>query len=155
MDTIVSKLTLLFEVRMQYRQSQTPISLEGRVGEYIGSGDGGVMGKRIQGHIVWDLFEKVGDDVCDAHFSGVIITDDGAEIRFNTLGFFRPPSDGSNIWRQTASVVFTTDSPEYHWLTETVGVWDGEFDMGKYKHHYHVYTSEFEQPNSTNNRIVK
>ena len=68
MDTIVSKLTYLFEVRMQYRQGQTAMSLEGRVGEYIGSGDGSVMGKRIKGHIVWDLFEKVGDDVCDVHF---------------------------------------------------------------------------------------
>jgi len=70
---------------------------------------------------------------------GIIATDDGAVFKSDTIGFFRRPDDGSHIWQNSSGVSFETDDDRYQWLTEVMGVWEGEFDMKAYRNRYQVY----------------
>ena len=71
---------------------------------------------------------------------GLIETNDGATIQFDTLGFFRRPSQPDNhIWVNTSAVTFNTDDPRYAWLNEITGTWQGTFDMASYQHNYQIF----------------
>ena len=131
-----------FTVRLQYEEDEPPVSLDGKVGAYVGSGVGVVQGPRLQGSIQWSLFEKQGEALCPSNLFGLITTNDSAEIRFDAMGFFlRADLNRPHQWRTTAAVHFVTIDPCYAWLDDILGVWEGQFDIQTYRHHYSVYAS--------------
>lgn len=140
-STVQSRqLEPLFEVELEYKEGKAPVSTEGKVGEYIGSGEGTANGPTINGAVHWTLFEAQSETVCESNMFGVIETDDGAKIKFDTMGFFmRPDQDNPNLWVTSAAVKFDTEDDGYQWLNTILGVWEGEFDMGTHRHHYQVY----------------
>ena len=71
-NTVQNKqLEQLFEVELQYREGMEAItSPEGKIGEYLGSGDGRLTGLGIQGTVRWDLYEVVGETRCQTNFAG-------------------------------------------------------------------------------------
>jgi hypothetical protein len=89
-------LTHLFEMNLEYKQDKEPVSIDGKVGEYLGSVDGVVRG-RIIGTVHWSLFEAQSAVYCSSKLFGIITTDDNAEIKFDTMGFFHRPDEGSHI----------------------------------------------------------
>lgn len=135
------QLKLLFETRMQYQEGLEAITYaEGKVGGYLGSGKGAVAGDHITGEMHWDLYEDIAGDVCQTNFAGEIYTEDGATITFDARGFgLVPDPSKAHEWRMSYAVRFNTDDERYTWLQKIIGLWDGEFDMNTYLHHYQVY----------------
>ena len=134
------RLEYLFEMRLQFREMLPVTSREAGEGEYIGSGEGTVKGPRIHGTVRWDLFEKQEETLCRSNLTGVIETNDGAEIHFDSRGFFiKPDQSNPNKWVTSASVHFDTADYRYEWLNRLLAVWEGEFDMETYRHHYQAY----------------
>lgn len=126
---------------MQYQQGLSAItSAEGRIGPYLGSGDGAVEGQKIKGTVHWDLYEAVGETRCEINFAGIIKTSDGVQIQFEAKGFgMVGDPDKPHKWRMVAALQFDTADTTYDWLNRTTAVWNGEFDMKTYHHHYQVY----------------
>lgn len=134
------QLEHLFNINLEYNADTPPVSMDGKVGEYIGSGNGEVNGPRLNGKVHWTLFEAQTATVCQSNLFGVITTDDEAEIKFDSMGIFLVPEpDKLNIWATSAGVSFKTDDERYGWLNKIVAVWDGELDMDLYRHRYQVY----------------
>lgn len=139
--TTRAEVETLFSIQLTYRPDLGRLSADdGRPGAYLGSGEGRVSGERITGTARWDLREDASPTACDMFFDGVIETDDGAEIRFETLGHGRvtDPDEAPSLWDVTASVRFTSDDDRYAWLTGRPASWLGEFDMSTYEHRYRV-----------------
>lgn len=135
-------LKQLFELNLQYREGLAPFSSpEGKIGGYIGSGEGTADGPELRGTVRWDLYEKsVGDLSCETNFVGVIETDDGAEIRFDTKGFARVlDRSNTDAWTMNLGLKFETDDERYQWLNAVAALWLGAFDMGTYRHVHQVY----------------
>ncbi len=134
-------LNPLFEVNLQYKQGLPPItSAEGRIGQYLGSGEGTVSGERLTGTVRWDLYEAVGETRCETNFAGVIETSDDVQIQFEAKGYgMVRDSSKPNKWTMVAALQFDTTDNAYAWLNNTIAVWDGEFDMETYRHHYQIY----------------
>lgn len=111
-----------------------------RPGTYLGSGDGTARGVGLAGTVRWDLSEHTGPAACEMFFSGVIETDDGATIHFDTSGYgLVPDPDGApELWDVTASVRFRTDDPRYAWVAARPATWQGVFDMETYRHRYRI-----------------
>jgi hypothetical protein len=130
-----------FTIELAYKKGKPQVLAEpGRVGDYLGSGEGTIKGDRVNGRVQWDLFEKVEEIVCESNLRGLIETEDGATIQFDTLGFFRRPTrPEDNIWMNTSAVTFHTNDPRYTWLNEIAGIWQGTFDMAAYRHSYQVF----------------
>lgn len=124
---------------MQYQGQDAITSSQGKVGQYIGSGDGTVDGE-ITGTIRWDLYEAIDDGVCLTNFAGLLQTEDGATIRFDARGHGKVPDPQKpKEWVMVYGVKFDTEDERYNWLNATLGVWEGEFSMETYQHHYRVY----------------
>jgi hypothetical protein len=134
-------LERLYEAELQFQQGISKVTRTENIGgEYVGSGVGTVEGPRIKGTMRWDLFEEREETLCRSNLVGVIDTDDGAQIRFDSRGFFiRPNETDPNKWITSASVHFTTSDERYRPLNTQLAVWEGEFDMAKLRHHYYVY----------------
>ncbi len=131
---------LLFELDLVYRQDAERVTREEpRLGTYIGSGHGEAIGPGLYGAVRWDLFENQGPTFCDANLRGVIETDDGETITFDTLGFFRRPESGKR-WALSAAGVLDGNGPYRH-ISSASLLWEGEFDASTYRHHYRVYRS--------------
>ena len=93
----------LFEIKLEYKESAPPVSLEGKVGEYIGSGEGRVEGPQIQGTVHWTLFESVHEVACQSNLFVIITAEDGAEINFDSMGIFMvPDKEMPHLWATTA-----------------------------------------------------
>jgi len=138
----IGRLKHLFDMELRYTEKFSDgILTENRMGEYIGSGQGSVSGPRIQGQILrWDLYEDVTEVVCRSNLDGRIATNDGAQIKFNTMGFLMIPDKSySDRWISTAGVQFETDDEQYVWLNGLLGIWEGTFNMATYRHNYRVY----------------
>jgi hypothetical protein len=131
----------LFTVDLQYKQGLPPItSADGRIGQYLGSGEGTVSGDRLMGTVRWDLYEVVGETRCETNFAGIIKTSDEAQIQFEAKGYgMVRDSEKPNTWTMVAALQFDTSDRAYAWLNNTIAVWDGEFDMESDRHHYQVY----------------
>ena len=135
-----TQLRHLFDVELRYEEGMPPVSEEGKVGEYIGSGAGTVNGDKIKGTVHWTLFEAQSETVCGSNLFGVITTDDDVKINFDTMGFFmRPDKDNPHKWVTSAAVSFDAEDERYNWLNTLLGVWQGEFDMKSYQHRYQAY----------------
>ena len=140
MKTNYPDLETLFEIKLEYKESTSPVSLEGKVGEYIGSGKGTVVGPEVNGTVHWTLFEAQNERVCQSNLFGVISTADGAEIKFDSMGLFMVPDrEKPHLWKTSAGVSFETNNENYLWINSLLGVWEGEFDSKSYHHHYRVY----------------
>jgi hypothetical protein len=128
-------------MELQFQQGMAPIaSSEGRAGEHIGSGDGTVTGPKIHGIVHWDLFEEQEEALCRSNLTGVIETNDGAQIQFDSRGFFiKPDKSNPNKWITSASVHLHTADLRYEWLNTHLAVWVGKFDMETLRHHYQTY----------------
>lgn len=135
------RLKHLFDIELLFRWEMPPVtSREARTGEYIGNGEGRIKGPRICGTVLWDLFEEREETLCRSSLVGEIETDDGAQIHFDSRGFFiKPDQLNPNRWITSASVHFDTADPRYKWLNTLLAVWEGEFDMDKGRHHYQAY----------------
>lgn len=135
------RLKHLFDMELLFRWEMSPVtSREARVGEYIGSEEGRIKGPRIRGTARWDLFEEREETLCRSGLVGEIETDDGAQIHFDSRGFFiKPDRLNSNRWITSASVHFDTADPRYKWLNTLLAVWEGECDVEKGRHHYQAY----------------
>lgn len=131
----------LFDIDMQFRWDMSPItSREYGEGRYIGSGEGTANGQRICGSVRWDLFEIEEKRFCRSNLIGTIDTIDGANISFNSRGFFIKPDEAKpKNWVTTSSVLFETIDGRYNWLNNRIGVWEGTFDMETYRHVYQAY----------------
>lgn len=131
----------LFDIDLRYEQDQGQVEPDiERPGEYLGGGRGRVSGERLRGTVRWDLREHTGRTSCDMFFNGIIDTDDGATISFETLGHgFVPDQEAApSLWDVSASVRFISDDDRYAWLTGRPAAWLGSFDMSTYQHHYQV-----------------
>jgi hypothetical protein len=140
-----NRLTHLFDLELKYTgQFPDAEAATGRVGDYIGSGQGTVRGPHIQGHVPrWDLYEEVNEAFCRSNLSGVIETEDGARIHSDTMGFFMVPDKAQpHLWTTSAAVHFETKDERYVWLNAVLGVWEGTFDMESYRHQYRVYARQ-------------
>ena len=131
----------LFELELGFQWEMSPVtSRDAGEGEYIGSGEGTAKGSRINGLVRWDLFERREEALCRSNLTGVIETNDGARIQFDSRGFFiKTDESNPNKWITSASVYFCTTDRHYEWLNTRLAVWEGEFDMATFQHHYHVY----------------
>ncbi len=133
----------LVELELRYKPGMLPVLPgQGRVGDYIGSGEGTATGPELQGTVRWDLFESQEGAVCASNLRGVIETAEGAQIEFDSLGFFLNPAPaGGPQWLAAAAVTFATAAERYIWLNGLAGLWQGEFDMATYRHQYRVYAA--------------
>jgi len=134
------RLADLFKLELQFQWEMPAVTPhEAGEGEYIGSGEGTAKGSRINGTVRWDLFEKREETLCRSNLTGMIETDDGAQIQFDSRGFFiKPDETKPNKWITSASVYFYTADRRYEWLNTRLAIWEGEFDMATFRHHYHV-----------------
>lgn len=134
-----------FEVRLRYRQGIAPArQSDARPGAYLGSGEGTVDGPGLSGRVRWDLNEVVGHEACQMFFAGIVETDDGASITFDTVGFGQvsnPDADPSH-WVVTAVARFESHDPRFAWLTAQPASWVGEFDTETYEHRYRIVIPE-------------
>ena len=134
------KLDLLFDIYLEYKEGKPPVSMDGKIGDYIGSGEGRVEGSQIQGTVHWTLFELVNEAACQSNLFGIITTEDQAAIKFDSMGIFIVPNkEKPHLWTTTAGVRFETNDERYQWVNSILGVWEGEFDSKSYRHHYRVY----------------
>jgi Protein of unknown function (DUF3237) len=133
---------VLFQAALQYLPDAPPVDLGGRPkrsGELLGSGDGVIQGATLQGRVHWSIFEVQGP-VCETTMVGVITTDDGATIQWETRGYgVVPDQNQPNQWYMPAVVKFTTASPLYSWLNTTLATWEGTFDRTSGLHTYQAY----------------
>ena len=131
-----------FQAALHYRPNAVPVELHDhatRCGELLGSGDGIVRGERLQGRVHWSIFEVQGP-ICETNIVGVITTDDGAEVAFETRGYgLVPDPTQPSTWDMPAVVKFRTESPAYQWLNTTLARWEGTFDMDRGLHTYQAY----------------
>lgn len=149
----VGGLEPLFTATLQYR-SDSPdgavISNEEREGAFIGSGDGAAIGERISGAIRWSLWSgnclyplvrkgqavPEGIHLCTMNPAGFIETPDGARIRFEGRGYgLRSPEK----YRTSLTLVFGTEDARYSWLSNVLGVMDGEFNESAGRAIWKVY----------------
>ncbi len=148
-----SRLELLFTATLQYR-SDAPDSAvvpnEGREGAFIGSGDGMAIGDRLSGTLRWSLWSgncaypfvregqaiPEGMHLCTMNPVGFIETHDGVRIRFDGRGYgLRSPEK----YRTSLTMVFGAEDARYAWLTEALGVMEGEFDEKAGRAVWNVY----------------
>jgi hypothetical protein len=80
----------LFDAEMMYRGQEAITSSEGKVGQYVGSGDGSIAGK-INGKIRWDLYEDIDNGACLTNFAGIIETHEGDLIWYDARGHGKIP----------------------------------------------------------------
>ena len=132
----------LFQAELHARPNTPPVDLHdaaNRSGELLGSGDGTVWGESLQGRVHWSIYEAQGP-VCETNIVGVITTDAGARVEFETRGYgLVPDQSQANKWEMPAVVRFRTKSPAYQWLNTTLALWEGTFDMQRGVHTYQAY----------------
>lgn len=128
------------ELDLQFDWQMPPLSSrKAGEGDYVGSGDGTATGAKVSGSVRWDLFEKREAALCRSNLIGVIETDDGVQIQFDSRGFFIQPDPASaQKWVTCAAVHFRTTDGRYAWLNSRLALWEGTFDMKTFHHHYHL-----------------
>ena len=122
------ELTLKPE-RGSWNDGEPDTSPEGRVGPYIASGHGTVDGPKVRGSVTWDLFEDQElDTIHPSDMAGLIETDDGARIEFQTLGILVPEDSEKMRWAHSAAMRFKTRDERYAWLNTVLAFMTGTFD---------------------------
>ena len=143
----------LFDATVRFT-SESPadavVSPDGREGDYLGSGEGVVVGERLRGRLRWSFYsgnclypqirrgETVPDrlNLCTLNPGGYIDSEDGARIAFNGNGYgLRSPER----YRVSMTMAFQTDDARYAWLNRQLGMMTGDFDEKTGRAEWHVY----------------
>jgi hypothetical protein len=128
----------LFDAELQYQPGMAPLVDVGE-GVLIGSGDGTVAGRALNGALRWTLFEQPGELVCAMSPTIRIDTSDGAQICADARGFATREAPEARDWRVAATLSFRTDDARYGWLDGALGLWEGEFDAERHRARYRAY----------------
>src|SRR6266849_833853 len=128
----------LFDAELRYHDGMAAVLEGDDRGHLVGSGTGRVDGPRINGNLRWSNFEQVFADYCRLNVAGMIETDDGAEIRFDSQGFAVPPA-AVGAWKVASAVRFAVKDSRYSWLETAPAIWEGEFDATTATARYRVY----------------
>lgn len=110
-----------------------------KLGRYIGSGDGTVMGDGIARTIKWSLFENERTDVCDVSLVGTITDADGVDTEFEILGHSRH-DPRARAWRLSAGIRFfmaDDGNPPPPW--PATGIATGLFETEHRRHRYELF----------------
>jgi len=155
-----SEVEHLFDFELQATPGRQPyISTEGRDGSFITNSIGTLTGK-IRGKIRMAFFAidcayllvqagrdpGPGQHLCKENDGGVIETEDGARIAFDTKGYGLRGADPSfpKRWRLAMAVQFSTTDKRYEWLNTAFGFWEGQFDEEKGSASYKGYVRRYD-----------
>ena len=95
----------------------------------FGGGHGQLTGERLGGATRWSNFPRRREDgTFLPRVTGVIDTDDGATVLYETTGVSLPPPEGSTRRLVTSTVRFYADADAYRWLNAVVAVEEGVID---------------------------
>jgi len=155
-----NELEHLFDFDLQAAPGKRPyISTQDREGSFITNSNGTPTGK-IRGKIRMTFFAidcayllvqagrgpGPGQHLCKENDGGVIETDDGAQIAFDTKGYGLRGADPSfpKRWRLAMAVQFSTTDKRYEWLNTAFGFWEGQFDEEKGVASYKGYVRRYD-----------
>ncbi|SRR5712692_2701983 len=155
------RLQHVFDFDLHGLPSEKPnISARDREGEFIVNSAGTVTGENIRGKIRMTFFAKNcayllvkagieparGQHLCKENDAGVIETDDGAKILFDTKGYGLRGADPANPkkWRLAMTVQFSTKDERYQWLNTSFGFWEGQFDEEAGRASYQAYIHRYD-----------
>src|SRR6266571_4388869 len=136
-----SGLEHAFDFDLQAVPGKEPfVSTKNREGAFIVNGTGTVKGETIHGKIKMSFFAidcayllvqagrdpGPGQHLCKENDGGVIETEDGARIVFDTRGYGLRGADRANPrkWRLAMTAQFSTRDSHYNWLNTTLGLWE-------------------------------
>lgn len=153
-----NRLVPVFKAVLEYDDS---IDIPGPAvplpGTYIGKGKGTIEGEQISGRFFWKLHAEncaflwiqEGDapppdmHLCNTYFTGMITTDNNAEISFDARGYgfrgFDPKQP--HLWSLTAALRFGTDNEQFQYLNSTLGCWEGRFNEKEKRASYRAFLS--------------
>jgi len=137
-DAASGHIRHLFDAELRYQDGMVPMLEDKDRGNLVGSGTGRVQGPRINGNLRWSNFEQVYANYRHLNVAGMIETDDGAEIRFDSRGFAVPPA-GMGVRKVASAVRFAVNDSRYRWLETAPAIWEGEFDATTATARYRVY----------------
>ncbi len=99
---------------------------DGEEGAGFGGGDGTVTGEKLSGRVRWTNYpHRRSDGSMIPNVSGVITTDDGAQIVFTLLGG-RAHFEGAQA-DQLLLVTFIAEDERYRWLNDAFCVLEGVY----------------------------
>jgi len=156
-----SGLEHAFDFDLQAVPGKEPfVSTKNREGAFIVNGTGTVKGETIHGKIKMSFFAidcayllvqagrdpGPGQHLCKESDGGVIETEDGARIAFDTRGYGLRGADPSfpKRWRLAMGVQFSTTDKRYEWLNTAFGFWEGQFDEETGKASYKGYVRRYD-----------
>ena len=141
-----SHMEHLMDMELENRQGKGRIHLErAKIGDYLAGGEGAVFGSRLNGVILWDLYQEQGEFITGAQLRGTINTDDGSAVALEAIGhMIRPLSNQPTLWFTAASVQFETTSRQYQWLEGTLGILQGKYDVAIGRHSFRVFILVFD-----------
>ena len=104
-------------------------------------GDGTVTGEQLSGTVQWsNQPQRRGDGVMLPNARGVITTPDDAEVLFDLTGrTVFVERDGESVGRQLLLTLFTSESPQYAWLSNQVCITEGAIDPKRMTAHFEVH----------------
>ena len=136
------------------------VATKNREGVFIVNSVGKVKGEMIRGKIGMSFFALdcayllvqagvdpgPGQHLCKESDGGVIETEDGARIAFDTRGYGLRGADPSfpKRWRLAMAVQFSTTDKRYEWFNTAFGFWEGEFDEEKGAASYKGYVRRYD-----------
>ena len=156
-----SELEYLFDFELHATPDNKPyISAQGREGSFITNSVGTLTAGKIRGKIRMSFFALdcayllvqagrdpgPGQHLCKENDGGVIETEDGARISFDTKGYGLRGADPSfpRHWRLAMAVQFSTTDKRYSWLNTAFGFWEGQFDEEKGAVNYKGYIRRYD-----------
>lgn len=135
------------------------VSAKDREGEFIVNAVGTIRTDLFRGRIKMSFYAQncayllvqagidpgPGQHLCKESDGGVIETEDGAKIFFDTRGYGLRGADPSfpRRWRLAMTVQFSTTDQRYKWLNTAFGVWEGQFDEEKGTALYKGYIRQY------------
>ncbi len=148
-----------FDFDLQASPSTEPfVSAKNREGAFIVNAEGAVTGG-IRGRIKMSFWAEdcaylqvqagvdpgPGQHLCRESDGGVIETDDGARIVFDTRGYGLRGADPDDParWRLAMAVQFSTTDTRYEWLNTSFGLWEGQFDESAGRASYRAYIHNY------------
>ena len=150
-----------FDFDLEATEDRKPfVSAKNREGVFIANAVGPIKGDIIHGRIKMSFFAQdcayllvqagidpgPGQHLCKESDGGVIETEDGAKIFFDTRGYGLRGANPSfpRRWRLAMGVQFSTTDKRYDWLNTAFGLWEGQFDEEKGAASYKGYIRRYD-----------
>ena len=150
-----------FDFNLEAAPEKKPyVAANNREGVFIVNGVGTVKGAILRGRIKMSFFASdcayllvqagidpgPGQHLCKESDGGIIETEDGASITFDTRGYGLRGADPSfpSRWRLAMAVQFSTTDKRYEWLNTAFGLLEGQFDEEKGKANYKAYIRRYD-----------